>query len=290
LTRLLGRGLALLLLAGAPAAAAVPDIPGRFDLSGSADLPEKAAARSAASLADLRQVLLSPSQSDARKAEAADAWGLALGKSYGRGDFWPDVERSFGMLDELFAQKLGSPARRRAIFDIFNAVSVQLRGYVIDHPDDPQWRPHWRRAGALRDRGRADKDRRLGEYFERFVPLARAPDWKSVKRRLREIEDHIAASRPDDKDDLDRIWKLSEAIESKQLAWLSDLERNIGKRKLGAEKSRRLTSYVEQVFAYRLYTTWACLHVRAVAEKLNAKEAVAAGLSPQPVKNGWPDY
>ncbi len=278
-------------------AEAPPDVPDRYQLPSELAQQEPALdpldysrERASKSFDDLEKTLLS-SAGDEKKAYAANVWAVRLTYAYAepRPDFWKAVDASFALLDRLLAQEPASSSRRHSIYVVFSNLVAQARGAVIEEPLDPLWRAHWDRAGELARRALADKDPKLREYFERFEPLPKTPDWRAVKARMRAQQARLLASRPNAKEALEKAWSLCRDEEQSELERKGDEDASISGEALSPADKRRLRRYVADFYDYRLYTLWANQLPKRERKKLelppDAREPAVA-----PVKNGWPKY
>lgn len=288
--------LLFLIIAPLAAAQSVPEIANRYELSGYADRDEPKADpkifTKGTTLPQVRKMLLNPAESDLLKAEAVDYLNFAISDVYAnsRGNFWDSVDQVSDVFDDLFALPAGSASRRHSIATIFGTFFSLVRYALLDNPDDPQWRSHWDRARGVVERGRADQDGRLKEFFDRFIAFPKNPDWRAVKAKMKKIQSQAIASHPEDKEAAEKLWNSCQQIETAQLGVQAKSAGKIKAKKLGAGKERRLLRFQAHITEYRLYMTWASLYPSYMRDLLGAKTSDELNVMIAPVKIGWPEY
>ncbi|MBI3550114.1 MAG: hypothetical protein HY078_13840 [Elusimicrobia bacterium] len=263
----------------------VPEIPDKYSLPVSVSMRNGSAGSKETTFPQLRGLILTGT--DAQKVDAAILWNEKFNEPMSPQAFWNVADQSLTLLDELFKQP-PSPARRFSVFQVFAALGALVRDRVPFHPKEAAWKPHWTRLAEAKKRGLEDKDPRLAEFFQRYVPLPSAPDWKALKEKVRKADDKIAAATPAVKKDVDAIFKLSESIEGSQKSVAEQMSRDIRALKIDEKDKAALLRHVNHIYSYRMYTNWANMHPRAVQERVGKPAAEKAGLRAEPVKLGWP--
>jgi len=289
--------LLLALLLALPAASQeIPEIPNRYQVSGyvasKKPVYDRKVFNATMTMAGLQRILLAPGESDRHKAQATEFWNAKMTEAYSRPrhEFWDAADNSFDLIEQSFDETAGTASSRRyAIFTIYANLLAQVRGSVIDAPDDKQYRTRWIRMRILAARGMRDKDVKLAEAFERFQKLRRHPDGAALKAQAAKAHQKIRAAHAGEAAKLDGIWELCLRLEKGQAEEQAVLSGQLKGQRRAPQLERKLMRYADEVFDYRMHTIWACEYPRLVEESLGKNAAVNYGLPPEPVRVGWPE-
>lgn len=285
-----------LLLALPAAAQKIPEIANRYQVSGYAAGKKPAYDRKVfngtMTMAGLQRILLAPGENDLRKAQAAEFWNAKMTEAYSRPrhEFWEAADNSFDLIERSFDETAGTAdSRRYTIFTIYSNLLAQVRGSVIEVPDDKQYRIRWIRMRILAARGLRDKDAKLAEAFERFQKLRRHPDGAALKALAVKAHQKILAAHAGEEKRLQEIWDRCLALETAQTEEQAAISGQLKAQQLPPQQERKLMRYSDDIFDYRMHAIWASTYPRLVEEGLGKNTAVNYGLPPEPIRTGWPE-
>lgn len=275
------------LLCAAPAAA-YTEPPDRYSLPPAEPADAGSSVPESATWVELKAVVLAGTSSEKVRADALDRLVKRLGTAEQASpkELKGWTEDTLVILEELLEREPDEEFRRHAFFRLFGNTTAVVRDFAPFHPE-AAWAPKaWKKLSALKERGLRDRDRRLAESLERFVPLKGGPAWEPVKAAMKARLAEAGKESPEKREVLEKILGLCQKIEGAQRTVSDRLLAQLRKKKAGKERERLF----RQTFDYRMYSNWANMLPRAVDEQLGSEEAARRGFIPEPVKLGWPEF
>lgn len=275
------------LLCAAPAAA-YTEPPDRYSLPPAEPADAGSSVPESATWAELKSVVLGGTTAEKVRADALDRLVDRLGSAEQAApkELKGWTEDALVILEELLEKEADEGFRRHAFFRLFGNTTAVVRDFTPFHPE-AAWAPKaWKRLSALKERGLRDRDRRLAESLERFVPLKGGPAWEPVKAAMKARVAKTGKERPEWRAVLEKILGLCQKIEDGQRTVSDRLLAALRKKKAGKDRERLF----RQTFEYRMYSNWANMLPRAVDEQLGSDEAARQGFKFEPVKLGWPEF
>ena len=272
----------------APRTAAYPDSPARFELP--TFRPDSAPQTVAADTppAELDRIIRSRDATQ-KRLEAVERL-TDLKKTSRDADYITYAQTLVRCADQLLAGKDEAAFRRYGVYTLFAEAYSRANASLPEASGDAREWALWQDVAGLRDRGLRDSDQKLREYFERYVPLEKEPDWKEESARLRDVTEKIIKDLPQYAADLRARLALADSAQEPQLTILKRITEDLEAKDLTPELHAQFIQASRQQIAYRLHTLWANLYARNIIEAIGADNARAYGLSPAEVKLGWPQY
>jgi len=268
--------------------AVYPEIPGRFGLAGLAEEGEPRTVTPDTPVDGLELIICSD---DAQQQRVDAVRRLAdINKTSKDPDYIAYVRSLTRSADWLLTNEEDAGFRRYGVFMTFSRAYSLANASLPENSGDPlEWKL-WKGVEKLHGRGVKDKDKRLREYFDRYVPLKKEPDWKKESARLRRVTEQIIKALPEYETDLRGRLALVDSTQNSQLQVLPKLLASPAMTRLPPELRAQFTRGTQQQFAYRLHTLWTNLYARNIVEAIGEKNARDFGVAPAEVKLGWPSY
>lgn len=277
---MLPRAALFLLLASGASAFSPRELPDRFNLPGG-DQNDGLTVSFNTPLDELKDLILSTATT-VQRMDASFRW--SHNTKEGAPDLGDRLDGALEMMETLLADAKADPLFRRALVcELFGATAATIRDAVPFHPKDAVLRARWKRVTSVRDRGLKDRDPKLAEYFERYLPVrGGTPPWQKERKTSLALADKVVAARPDLRQTMADAVKMTLSIEDSQLQVNERLQKDV--------KGRKMKGCFARVCEYRLYTAWGNLFRRVVKEMTAPDGKKAFGIVVEPVKLGWPEY
>ncbi len=269
---------------------AYPEIPTRLQLPAVADPPGQNVSQYTPDtpIATLEQIIRSQAPLQQR-VDAVRCLADDLDRSYTDSDYIPFIQSLIRVANWLLSKEGDLGFRRYGVYMLFAEAYTKVNSTLPNHSEDHQEWVLWKSVEMLRSRGIRDKDPRLAEYFERYIPLKRDPNWKEVEARMRRVTRQIVKTLPQYKTDLRERLAMVDSIQDSQLTVQARLDAALAASGLSQQMIVQLTRATDQEFTYRLYTLWNNLYARTIIETIEPENARRFGVTAGEVKFGWPE-
>ncbi len=269
------------------ATVAFRDIPNRFQLAGAQEDPPAQTDYTHVSADELGRILRSGQHLQRRVDAVRRLHDLSNAKSSKDRDYIVFMDTLMQNVEWLFTDEGAVRFRRYGIFMLFSMAYSNTTSSLPYHPKDPQEWALWKRVESLRHRGLTDQDPVLVEYFERYVPLARDPDWTADADRLRSATKKLAEALPQYDAALREALHRFESIQASQLHVKESLDSSTGEGLPPSDRAQFVRA-VDQEIGYRLHTAWANLYAATVIQIVGQEHALRFGVTVAEAKLGWP--
>lgn len=291
------RALILAVLAGAGCAApqavretaTFREIPTRFELAGLLEDDPGQTVPEGLPAEELGRIIRSGERPQRRVDAVRRLSALCGGTGSRDAGFIACVETLAGTAGWLLSSETDPRLRRYGVFMLFAQAYSKVDASLPFNPADPGIWGLWKSVEELRRRGLQDQDERLRNYFQRYVPLEKDPDWKAARERLVRVTEEIIQALPRHEASLRERLKLLESVQASQLQVKARLDGSAAAGLPPRERAQFLRA-LEQQFAYRLYSAWANLYAANIIEAVGEEAARRFGVEKAEVKLGWPEY
>ncbi|MHB2026146.1 MAG: hypothetical protein ACYCPQ_05860 [Elusimicrobiota bacterium] len=275
-----------------------PEPPTRDNLWGS--FPYQGTVPKDASYQELYTALLLPRESQ-RKLDALYVLKIKIQNAETKSQaasarqFWRQRDLDISLMNQILNKEPDIHFRRWAVANLFGALFASCRDHILLDANLPYGQKEWQDLYEIFQKGLHDRDPRLAEFFERYIPLPANPNWRNFKHRDEKNKDRIISLFPGLGPSLENAWALAEGTEADQAIVSRRSIRRLQKMTgLNPNRKNILIAGERLVYAYRIYTLWANLFPRIMIDMLRqygkADLAGQLGIKAEPVKLGWPNF